>query len=151
VFIERLIIVVGSVCWRWWENCLVDCWFKKSAAGVCWTGGGNCDASKDAAGRAVAIRDMEDSARGVADRKTPSFSTTGAAAFVSFTGVFDRSLLGSSSSEESSGVAAPLPASLDTHSSSSSPGLEIVKPAFCFASECLWLDPCGRFWSFAVG
>jgi hypothetical protein len=76
---------------------------------------------------------MEDSARGVADRKTPFFSDAGAA-LASLIGVLDLSLLGTSSSEESSGVAAPLPASLDTHSSSSSPGLEIVKPVFCFAS-----------------
>jgi hypothetical protein len=76
------------------------------------------------------------SARGVADRKTPSFSKAGAG-FTSLTGVVDLSLLGSSSSEESSGVAAPLPGSLDTHSSSSSPGLEIVKPVFCLASERL--------------
>jgi hypothetical protein len=75
---------------------------------------------------------MEDSARGVADTKTPSFSKAGTT-FASLTGVVDLSLLESSSSEESSGVAAPLPASLDTHSSSSSP-LEIVNPVFGLAS-----------------
>lgn len=102
-------------------------------------------ASEAAVGRAVATRDIDDSARGVAATKVPSFSKAGAV-FVSLTGVIDLSLLGSSSSDESSGVAAPLPASLDTHSSSSSPGLEIVKPVFCFTSGCLELDACGRFW-----
>jgi hypothetical protein len=79
---------------------------------------------------------MEDSARGVADTITPSFSKAGTT-FASLTGVVDLSLLGSSSSEESSGVAAPLPASLDTHSSSSSPELERVNPVFCLTSARL--------------
>jgi hypothetical protein len=105
------------------------------------------DVSDGAVGRAVGTRDIEESARGVDARKIPSFSKAGAV-FVPLIGVFDLSLLGSSSSEESSGVAAPLPGSLDTHSSSSSPGLEIVKPVFCLASECLEVEACARFCSF---
>lgn len=89
--------------------------------------------SESASGRAVETRDKDDSARGVVD-KTPSFCNSGAA-LASLTGVLDLCL--GSSSDESSGVAAPLPASLDTHSSSSSLGLEIVKPALRFTSEGL--------------
>lgn len=101
-------------------------------------------AAGGAAGRAVETREMENSARGVAGKKTSSLSVVVMVGFATSTGVLDLSLL-SSSSEDSSGVAAPLPASLETHSSSSSPVLDIVKPVFCFATGCLFWDTCGRF------